>query len=236
MPLTTEQLSSLDHLHLAHAPVAVSFLPTPPSGLPRVSRADAAGCGYWQQASEGRAFYTLPEDHANCPVGAYTHGVALSAEQGQALQGLIGTMVELKYLRPEEVPGIPHRADAMQVAAYAPLPHASFAPDVVVFRGTVRQIMVLSEAARAAGVFETAAVMGRPACAMIPQAAASGAGVASVGCIGNRVYTGLGDGEMYLTVPGAKVAAVLQELDAIAKANDALEQFHTQRAVQLRPV
>ena len=117
---------------------------------------------------------------------------------------MVGTMIELKYLKSEEVPAIPHRTAPLQVAAYAPLAQATFAPDVVIFRGNVRQIMLLSEAARAAGVFEAGAVMGRPACAMLPQALEARSGVASVGCIGNRVYTGLGDDEMYLTVPGTQ--------------------------------
>ena len=46
--------------------------------------------------------------------------------------------------------------------------HTTFDPDVVVFRGNARQIMLLSEAARAAGVFEEATTMGRPACAILP--------------------------------------------------------------------
>ena len=37
--------------------------------------------------------------------------------------------------------------------------------------------------------------------------------VASVGSIGNRVYTRLGDDEMYLTIPGASVGAVLGALE-----------------------
>jgi uncharacterized protein (DUF169 family) len=231
--LTPEQLSSLKRLDMAHEPVAIGFLSSPPAGLERVNKPDAAGCGYWKQASAGRSFYTTGDDHLNCAVGAYTHGVSLTPEQGQQLQGLIGTMVELKYLKADEVPAIPHRSQPMQIAAYAPLAHASFDPDVVVFRGNVRQMMVLSEAARAAGVFDSGAVMGRPACAMIPQVSATGASVASVGCIGNRVYTGLGDGEMYLTVPGPNVGAVLQQLELIANANTALEQFHQQRAVSI---
>jgi hypothetical protein len=59
-------------------------------------------------------------------VGAFTHGVAVSAEQAQELQSLVGTMIELKYLRSEEVPQIPHRSEAMQFAAYAPLGAAAF--------------------------------------------------------------------------------------------------------------
>ncbi len=53
----------------------------------------------------------------------------------ESLDELIGTMVQLRYLRSHEVAGIPHRAAPMQIAAYAPLDEASFDPDAVVFRG-----------------------------------------------------------------------------------------------------
>ena len=128
------------------------------------------------------------------------------------------------------MPAFPHRAQPFQVAAYAPLAQASFSPDVVVFRGSVKQIMLLAEAARAAGVFESGSMMGRPACAMLPHAIDASSSVASVGCIGNRVYTGLGDNEMYLTVPGDAVTRVLTALDATLNANNELEKFHRQRA------
>ena len=113
-----------------------------------------------------------------------------------------------------------------------PLFQATFAPDLVIFRGNVRQIMLLAEAAHAAGVFESGSVMGRPACAMVPQALSASQSVASVGCIGNRVYTGLGDNEMYLTIPGAAVAAVLSALEPTLNANHELEQFHQRRVAQ----
>jgi uncharacterized protein (DUF169 family) len=144
----------------------------------------------------------------------------------------MGTMIELEYLDSNEIPEIPHRTSPLQVAAYAPLAQASFPPDVVVFRGNVKQIMLLSEAARAAGVFDAAAVMGRPACAMLPRASGT-TSVASVGCIGNRVYTGLADDELYLSVPGSHVADVLDKLGTILHANAELEKFHRDRAARL---
>ena len=227
------QIRSLDALGLTAAPVAVAFLPAPPAGLPRAARPDAASCGYWKQAAEGHAFYTTAGDHENCPVGAFTHGVPLSPAKSQELQGLVGTMIELKYLQSDEVPQIPHREHPMQVAAYAPLALATFDPDVVIFRGNARQIMLLSEAARRAGVFDTSAVMGRPACAILPQSIAGSSGVMSVGCIGNRVYTGLGDDELYLAIPGPAVGQVVQELETIGGANVELEKFHRARAASL---
>lgn len=233
MLISSSLIRSLEALKLASAPVAMAFLSEPPAGLERVGKADPASCGYWKQASEGRAFYTTPEDHGNCAVGAYTHGVELSPAQGQELRNLIGTMVDLKYLKSDEIPSIPARTSPLQVAAYAPLGEATFDPDLVIFRGSARQIMLLTEAARAAGVLEASTVMGRPACAMLPQTLSSDTGVTSVGCIGNRVYTGLGDDELYLTVPGPKAAAVLAQVTVTLAANEALEEFHKARAQAL---
>ena len=62
------------------------------------------------------AFYTTPQDHENCAVGAFTHGVTLSPAKAKELEGLIGTMVHLQYLRSEEVAGIPHRGSPMETA------------------------------------------------------------------------------------------------------------------------
>jgi uncharacterized protein (DUF169 family) len=166
-------------------------------------------------------------------VGAFTHGVALPPAKAQELESLVGTMIQLQYLRSEEVPQIPHRTQPLQVVAYAPLEQAAFAPDVVIFRGNARQIMVLSEAARAAEVFEAGAAMGRPACAMVPHAIDAGVGMASLGCIGNRVYTGLRDDELYLAVPAQALERVMERLAPTVAANVELEQFHRSRAAAL---
>ena len=231
--ISSRQLQTLNELGLASAPVAVGFMAAPPFDLPRISRPNPASCSYWKEASEGRAFYTTAEDHQNCPVGAFTHGVRLSPSKSAELEALVGTMIELKYIGASEVPQLPRRTAPLEVAAYAPLALATFPADVVVFRGNVRQIMLLSEAARAAGVFEQGTVMGRPACSMLPVAADRRTSVASVGCIGNRVYTGLGDDEMYLTIPGESLGAVIEKLATVLNANRALEAFHRERALQL---
>jgi uncharacterized protein (DUF169 family) len=216
-------------LGLAAPPVAVTFRDAPPAGMERVPRAAPSGCTYWQQAAAGSAFYTEAADHANCPVGAHTHGVALSPAQQQELQGLIGTMVSLEYLDMAEVAGIPTRQAPFGVAVYSPLDQAVDDPDVVLVRGSARQVMLLAEAANAAGVGPESPLMGRPTCAAIPAAQQSGRAVASLACIGNRVYTGLADGELYFAIPGQHVAAVVEKLATIVHANQALEQFHRER-------
>ena len=55
----------------------------------------------------------------------------------------------------------------------------------------------------------------------------------SGGCIGNRVYTALGDDELYLMIPGARLADIVRELGVIAKANDTLREYHEQRKAAL---
>src|SRR5262249_15153082 len=156
------------------------------------------------------------------PIGAYTHGIALPAERGQELSQVLGTMFQLNYLRPQEVAGIPRRTQAFGVALYAPLVDAPFEPEVVLVRGPARQMMLLAEAAQAAGVSAGAGLLGRPTCAAIPAALQSQGGVASLGCIGNRVYTEVADDEMYFALPAQHLAAVVEKLTVIIDANCAL--------------
>src|SRR5262249_49473571 len=110
-----------------------------------------SGCTFWKRASEGKTFYTEASDHYNCPIGAYTHGVEMPPAQMTELQNVVGTMVNLGYIRMEEVPGIPRRQERFGVAVYATLSEAA-EPDVVLIRGTAKQVMLLAEAALAAGV------------------------------------------------------------------------------------
>jgi uncharacterized protein (DUF169 family) len=226
-----QQLQELLGLH--RAPVAVTFSETPPAGVPRVERAGSSSCAYWKLASEGKTFWTESSDHYNCPIGAYTHGVEIPAEVMQELQGVVSTMVGLGYIRAEEVPGIPRRDKPLGVAVYAPLEQAQGEPDVVLVVGDARQVMLLAEAAQAAGV-GTAGPMGRPTCAALPEAMRSGQGVTSLGCIGNRVYTELGDDEMYFALPGSKVQVVAERLAGIVHANSELEKYHRARLAATR--
>ena len=107
-------------------------------------------------------------------------------------------------------------------------------PDVVIFRGNARQIMLVSEAARRAGVFETGRSWDAPPARCFRSRSARPTRVTSVGCIGNRVYTGLADDELYIAVPGAAIERVLAEIDTIVNANVELEKFHRARASELR--
>lgn len=226
--MSPSRLSSL--LGLKSPPVAITFVDQPPPGVPHVSEVAAAGCGYWRKAADGASFFTLADDHKRCPIGAHTHNVPLSPSEQQELMGMVQTMVGLSYLKMEEVPQIPTRKTPLRVAVYAPLGDAPLPPDVVLLRGNARQLMLLAEAAQAAGIAGSDAAMGRPTCAVLPQAINSGRTAISFGCAGNRVYTGADDNEAYFAIPGAQLQALEDTLDTIVKANNALEQFHRDRA------
>jgi uncharacterized protein (DUF169 family) len=218
------QLQAL--LGLRWPPIAVGFQASVPADLQGVEAAGPSGCTYWKLAAEGKIFYTEAADHYNCPIGSYTHGIDLPPARAQELEGLVGTMIGLEYIRQEEIPTIPRRDAPFGVALYAPLAAAPFEADVVLVRGNARQMMLIAEAAGAAGLSEGSALMGRPTCAMIPAVMQSGLVTTSLGCIGNRVYTGLGDEELYAAIPGSKLVLLLDKLATIVTANRELESFH----------
>jgi uncharacterized protein (DUF169 family) len=225
--MSPTSLASL--LNLRSHPVAIAFVDQPPAGVPHVSAIEPAGCGYWRRAAGGDVFYTVADDHKQCPVGAHTHNVPLSPAETAGLTSLVETMVGLQYLKMEEVPQIPTRKTPFRVAVYAPLHAAPVAPDVVLVRGNARQMMLLAEAAQAAGVASGSPAMGRPTCAVVPEAINSGGTAASFGCVGNRVYTGASDDEAYFGIPGGCVRAIEEKLAVIARANEELERFHRAR-------
>ena len=217
-------------LDLTSSPVAIAFVDVAPHGVPHVDAVEPAGCGYWRRAEAGEVFFTLADDHKGCPIGAHTHNVTLSPAEQQELTGFVQTMVDLSYLKEEEVRQIPTRTTPLRVAVYAPLGAAPLPPDVVLIRGNPQQLMLLAEAAQSAGVAAAGAMMGRPTCAVLPQAINSSRTAASFGCVGNRVYTGAGDTDAYFAIPGAMLATVETHLAVIVRANQELEKFHRARA------
>ncbi len=221
-------------LKLEVPPVAIAFTNHAPAGVPHIAASQPASCGYWKLAAQGQVFYTESTDHVSCPIGAHTHGVPLNGDQKKELDGMIGTMVQLQYLDLSEVPGIPHREvkQAFGVVVYAPLGKLpqGVPPDVVMVRGNAHQLMLLSEAAQRAGVAGDAPMMGRPTCAVLPQAMNSGKTAASFGCVGNRVYTGADENQAWFAIPGGKLVEVEAKLAIILNANRELEKFHKARA------
>ncbi|MFZ0640809.1 MAG: DUF169 domain-containing protein [Candidatus Acidiferrales bacterium] len=213
-------------------PVAVKFLDAAPTGIEKFTGTEPSGCSFWRLAAAGRVFYTVPQDHYNCPIGSYTHSIPLPPERAKELEQTLGLMAQIGYLKMEEVPDIPRLAKEPGAIVYAPLGDTPVEPDVVLFAGAASQIMLLHEAALRAGCAAAIPILGRPTCMALPAAMVHGS-VVSSGCIGNRVYTGLGEGEMYVVVPGKNLSRVASELETVASANAQLARYHQARRESL---
>ncbi|HUE03251.1 MAG TPA: DUF169 domain-containing protein [Bryobacteraceae bacterium] len=225
-------LQLTEALGLTRRPVAVAFLMAPPAGIAKFEGVMPSGCSFWRLAADGRTFYTIPGDHYNCPVGSYTHNIALPPDRAPELEQTLSLMATLGYVKMEEVPGIPRLPEEPGAILYAPLGDTPVDPDVVIFAGRPARLMQLIEAALRAGVMANAPLLPRPTCMALPAALAHGV-VTSSGCIGNRVYTDLGDDELYTVVPGRELQRVADALRTIVTANAQLADYHRGRRESL---
>lgn len=220
---------------LRQRPVAMKFLDAAPAGIEKFRGTEPSGCSFWRLAAAGRTFYTVPSDHYNCPIGSYTHNISLPPERAKELEQTLGLMAQIGYVKMEEVPAIPQLAKAPGAVVYAPLGDSPMEPDVVLVAGIASKIMLLQEAALRAGCAAAIPMLGRPTCMALPAAMARGS-VVSSGCIGNRVYTDLGEGELYVVIPGKDLPRIAAEVETISSANAQLSQYHQSRRKRLASV
>jgi uncharacterized protein (DUF169 family) len=213
---------------LARRPVAIAFTDAPPQGVAKFSGTAPSGCSFWRIAGKGRTFYTVQGDHYNCAVGAYTHNIELPTERATELDQTVGLMAQIHYIRLEEIPGFARLQKTPGAVVYSPLGEAPVDPDVVLFLGTPARVSLLLEAATRAGVNAKTAFLGRPTCSALAATLTEGAIVSSA-CIGNRVYTDLGDDELYAAIRGRDLGRVAAEAETIAGANLKLADYHRSR-------
>lgn len=228
-----QQLSTA--VGLARHPVAIAFLDAPPAGVSRFTGSMPSGCSFWRLASDGHVFVTVPGDHYNCPIGSYTHNIPLPPDRAKELDETFGLMADIGYVRMEEVPDIPVLPKSPAFVIYAPLGETPVDPDVVIFQGSAASLMLLHEIAISAGAAANFSTLGRPTCTVVP-AALGGGMVLSSGCIGSRVYTDLGEGELYAAVAGKELPKLAAKAHTIAAANAKLQEYHRARRQQLTVV
>jgi uncharacterized protein (DUF169 family) len=224
-----------DILGLQRAAVAVGFFDSPPDGLPRwQGGAVAAGCVFWKKAQEGSSFYTVSSDHYNCAVGAHTHGLRLPSERSNELNATISFMVDNGYLTRSEIPGIPTLPEGSKFIAYGPAQSPGFLPDLVIVAADPQQAMLLYEAALRVGAGDAIAqLFGRPACAILALTRASGKMTLSLGCKGNRTFTGLSHNEAYICVPASKWDALVGCLGGILDANETMGRHYVKQSERI---
>jgi len=172
--------------------------------------------------------------YQNCPVGGYTHNLLEPARMPE-LQQTLALMSGIGYINMEEMGGVFHLDQPVKFVVYSPLADAPVEPSVVIASGKPARVMLLVEAARRAGEMSNLPLLGRPTCMAIPAALANGA-VASSGCIGNRIYTDVGDDEFYVTLRGSTLEPVADEIATIESANQTLTAYHRERRSVLSTV
>jgi uncharacterized protein (DUF169 family) len=217
---------------LSRRPVTVTFLDSPPPNVQKFDGSEPSGCSFWRLAAAGRVFYTVPENHFNCAVGAYTHNIALSPGREKETEQTLNMMFDLGYVKPEELPQISRLQKPPAAILYAPLSDSPVPPDVVLLACKPAAAMLLNEAINRAGVSSGSSALGRPTCMALPASLEHGA-ILSLGCIGNRIYTGLAEDELYVVVRGRDLAAVADALLVITDANQALKDYATTRRATL---
>lgn len=226
-PLLGEQLSQV--LGLNHAPLAITFSPDIPPGIPlhdgkppppgadgRTGKVPA-GCVFWMHAAD-RTFATASEDHYNCSVGSVTHGLKTLEEvmDNEDVQGLL----ECEWVTAEEAMQLPVIKDRHAYVIYGPLAGATIDPDVILLRINAFQAMVLHDAYPGELVIE-----GKPQCHIIPIAREQNEVAISTGCMLSRVRTGMPPDEMTCAIPADRLDEVIDTLQARQKANSAVGAY-----------
>jgi uncharacterized protein (DUF169 family) len=217
--------SLTESLKLTQPPVAVCLTESVPAGVKMWSGHSPAGCRFWQEAAS-RVFATSAGDHSLCSIGMYTHNMDLEPAAMTDLGDALKVFAQLSYVREEDVAMIPVLASKPQHVIYGPLTEIPLAPDVVLLFVRADQTLILSEASlQLEGGMPPA--MGRPACAIIPQARNTGRSALSLGCCGARAYLDvLSDDVALYAVPGATLSAFAARVAALSKANGILTKFH----------
>lgn len=212
-------------LGLEFAPIGISFLDSTPND--DVVRFDApmseptadgrsgrvaASCVFWTHAHE-QSFATVPEDHGNCSVGQFTHGMVEAADILDKHD--VGTLLEVGWVTMEAFGGVASLDTTPAGVAYGPLADAVGTPDVVMLRVNPKQMMEIGDAI-------DVNLSGKPQCQIIPKAANDGTVNVSMGCALSRARTGMADDELTCAVPGHRVDELVASLRDVCRADGAV--------------
>ncbi len=212
-------------LHLAAEPAAIAFTSEKPRGVnnfdgPMSEKSEdgrqgrvAAGCVFWMHAAED-TFVTEKQDHGNCSVGSFTHGLT---ELKESLGNTdIKALLESNWIDGESVYALPYVKGSPNYVTYGPLKETPdvVKPDVLLLRINGRQLMILSDA------LPDLKIVGKPQCHIIAIAKEENVPAASVGCALSRVRTGMRPEEMTCAIPAKRSEEIISKIeDAVLVVN-----------------
>jgi uncharacterized protein (DUF169 family) len=230
MPSTNETLAHdlTAALQLETPPIAIAFMQQRPEGTVEFAGDVPSACTFWRRA-EHEVFYAAADKHYNCPIGAMTMGFDLPTAVSSQLMSFVEHMCGCNYIASEEPPAIPRVSGVPKGILYGPLRHFPMEPSLILAWLTPRQAMMYAEGLGATKWTGGAPirVLGRPACAALPVAAAdSPQPVLSLGCTGMRVFTEIEDNRLLAVLPGSIAAKSLETLAAAVTSNATMRQFY----------
>ncbi|MGB8347130.1 MAG: DUF169 domain-containing protein [Ktedonobacteraceae bacterium] len=217
-------------LQLQQPAVALTFIDDIPTGIAHSSVGVPSACTFWRLAEQG-VFYATADDHKQCPIGMMTMGFTMPESDQQRAQELVGTMASVQYFSPAEVSALPTVQKPHKSIVYGRLDQFPIEADVVLCIINTQQAMLIAEAMGNMDWLQGGgqSAFGRPTCAIIPRTLHTGKLLMSFGCVGARTYTGLAPSELVLTLRGSDLAKLVERLDVIVSANNALAPFHQQQ-------
>ena len=201
-------------LKLAKPPIAISFRPESREGLEQNRSTAPSSCAFWTLALNN-AFYTLPEHHQNCSIGAVTHGFKRPEDaMPECGCGDVAMLIDAGWVSREDIAGLPAMPLHDGSVSYGPLDKVSFKPDVVLLFCNAQQAMLIADAAR------EYRVRSKPTCAAIPEAISGGRVVIGLGCTASRLRAGYGPNELVVAISGEILERIAEKLYYVKDADD----------------
>ncbi len=202
-------------LELKSTPVQISYLDAAPAGVEKHPGGAPSVCTFFAEG-QSKPFYADLAAHEACEIGAFVLGVPPQGELGGRLMSTIGMMQKEGYLHPGEEAKVPHNATPPKFVAYGPLGSLPVPPTTVLLFAPARSAMVALEAAPEGPV----PMNGRPMCAIVPTLNQGAKVALSPGCVGSRIYTGMGDDRMVVGIRGDHLSAYAAQVRKVRHAND----------------
>jgi uncharacterized protein (DUF169 family) len=205
-------------LGLEMAPVQITYLDSPPEGIPQHPGGVPSVCTYFAYGTRSPFYAGLPQ-HEDCEIGAFVLGIPPEGPVGGRLMQTIGQMQQEGYLNPGEEARVPHNAKAPRYVAYGPLGSMPLDPTGVLLFANPVGAMLAAEAAGSGPDVWAVPMNGRPMCAIMPILNQGAPTALSLGCTGSRIYTDMGIDKMVVGVKGDRLAAFAAKLDRVVRAN-----------------
>ncbi|MGH8927986.1 MAG: DUF169 domain-containing protein [Acidimicrobiia bacterium] len=215
-------------LALEHPPVAITFHDTAPNGSTTYfeqpmsaptpdgrSGRVSASCVFWMHGSQS-TFATRPEDHGNCSVGRFTHGLAGTADILDKSD--VAALLQVGWVTMDAFAGVAALSRRPEAISYGPLGDATELPDVVLLRLSPAQMMEIADAL-------PVEFSGKPQCQILPRAANRKVIVASMGCALSRARTGMEASELTCAVPGERIKELADALERVVGADRAVAGY-----------